>query len=234
LSVLVVDDHPANRLLMSQQLEYLGHHHHLSHDGEQGLKAWLDGDFDLVIADCNMPIMSGYELARAIRLRETEHQLPPCTILGFTANAQPEERQRCKDAGMNDCLFKPISLSALNQWMNQIKPAKRPCACLHALTGGNPVSTRRLLAELLSSNRSDRQELLDAAENGDRRALAETAHKIKGVARIVQATSLVQLCEALELACHQAPERIEGHAQALEQAMTELEQALQTEIIKAE
>ncbi|WP_431144859.1 transporter substrate-binding domain-containing protein [Pseudomonas alvandae] len=238
LSVLVVDDHPANRLLMSQQLEYLGHHHHLSHDGEQGLKAWLDGDFDLVIADCNMPIMSGYELARAIRLRETEHQLPPCTILGFTANAQPEERQRCKDAGMNDCLFKPISLSALNQWMNQIKPAKRPHAfnaqCLHALTGGNPVSTRRLLAELLSSNRSDRQELLDAAENGDRRALAETAHKIKGVARIVQATSLVQLCEALELACHQAPERIEGHAQALEQAMTELEQALQTEIIKAE
>ena len=238
LSVLVVDDHPANRLLMSQQLEYLGHHHHLSHDGEQGLKAWLDGDFDLVIADCNMPIMSGYELARAIRLREMEHQLPACTILGFTANAQPEERQRCKEAGMNDCLFKPISLSALNQWMNQIKPAKRPNAfnvqCLHTLTGGDPVSTRRLLAELLSSNRSDRQELLDAAENGDRRALAETAHKIKGVARIVQATSLVQLCEALELACHQAPERIEGHAQALEQAMTELEQALQTEIIKAE
>jgi two-component system sensor histidine kinase EvgS len=139
---------------------------------------------------------------------------------------------------MNDCLFKPISLSALNQWMNQIKPAKRPNAfnvqCLQTLTGGDPVSTRRLLAELFSSNRSDRQELLDAAENGDRRALVETAHKIKGVARIVQATMLVQLCEALEQACHQAPRRVEEHTQALEQAMTELEQALQTEIIKAE
>ena len=239
LNVLVVDDHSANRLLMSQQLEYLGHHYQVAHDGAQGLEAWHAGHFDLVIADCNMPIMSGYELARSIRRQEAEQQLPPCTILGFTANAQPEEKQRCQDAGMDDCLFKPISLSALSQWMKAIKPVSRPrvfnMLSLQALTGGDPSSTRRLLAELLNSNRSDRQELLEVARGGNRQALIEAAHKIKGVARIVQATSLIQRCEALEQACHQAqaPERMIECAEALDHAMTELGQALETEIAKA-
>ncbi len=239
LSVLVVDDHPANRLLMSQQLEYLGHHHQVAHDGAQGLKAWHEGDFDLVIADCNMPIMSGYELASSIRRHECERELPRCTILGFTANAQPEEKQRCRDAGMDDCLFKPISLSALSQWMKTVRSTSRPKAfnvqSLQTLTGGNPLSIRRLLEELLSSNRSDRRELLDIARSGDRQALTEAAHKIKGVARIVQATSLIQRCEALEHACHQAQgaQPIGECTEALDQAMTELERALETEIAKA-
>jgi two-component system sensor histidine kinase EvgS len=239
LSVLVVDDHPANRLLMTQQLEYLGHRHCLANDGAQGLKAWHEGDFDLIIADCNMPVMSGYELARAIRRYEAEHQLPPCTILGFTANAQPEEKQRCNEAGMDDCLFKPINLSTLSQWMNTIKRTSRPLVfnvqSLHMLTGGDPISVRRLLAELLSSNRSDRQELLEAARAGTSQALAESAHKIKGVARIVQANRLIELCEALETACLQGqePGRIDDCTKALHRAMTELEQALETEIAKA-
>ncbi|MCM2460136.1 transporter substrate-binding domain-containing protein [Pseudomonas sp. CG7] len=239
LNVLIVDDHPANRLLMSQQLEYLGHHYQVAHDGAHGLEVWQKGDFDLVIADCNMPIMSGYELARSIRREEAEQRRAPCTVLGFTANAQPEEKQRCLDAGMDDCLFKPISLSALSQWIKTVKPVDHPAVfslhSLQALTGGDPSSNRRLLAELLSSSRADRQELLDVARGANRQALTETAHKIKGVARIVQATSLIQRCEALEQACHQAqaPERISDCIDALDRAMTELERALETEIAKA-
>jgi two-component system, NarL family, sensor histidine kinase EvgS len=240
LDILVVDDHPANRLLMSQQLEYLGHRYQVANDGAHGLEVWQTGNFDLVIADCNMPIMSGYELARSIRRSEFEQQLPPCTLLGFTANAQPEEKQRCRDAGMDDCLFKPISLCALSQWIKKVKSISRPEAfsmrSLQALTGGNPSSNRRLLAELLSSSRSDRQEILDGARDGDRQALTETAHKIKGVARIVQASELIQRCEALEHACQhaQAPGLINKSIEALDQAMTELERALQTEIAKAQ
>ncbi|WP_092179525.1 transporter substrate-binding domain-containing protein [Pseudomonas sp. NFACC32-1] len=239
LNVLVVDDHPANRLLMSQQLEYLGHRYQVADDGAQGLTAWQHGDFDLVIVDCNMPVMSGYELARSIRRYESGQNLPPCTLLGFTANAQPEEKQRCLDAGMDDCLFKPISLNVLSQWMKGVRSVSRPQTFtvhnLRALTGGDPSSTRRLLAELLRSNRSDRQELLAVARDGNRQALTETAHKIKGVARIVQATDLTQRCEALENAClqAQAPERIQACATALERAMAELEQVLENEVAKA-
>ncbi|MCJ8206513.1 transporter substrate-binding domain-containing protein [Pseudomonas sp. RGM2987] len=239
LDILVVDDHPANRLLMSQQLEYLGHRYQVAHDGAHGLEVWREGHFDLVIADCNMPIMSGYELARSIRRDESERQRPPCTILGFTANAQPEEKQRCRDAGMDDCLFKPISLSALSQWIKTVNATSRPgvfsVQSLGALTGGDPSSTRRLLAELFSSSRADRLELLKVAQEGSRQALTETAHKIKGVARIVQATALIQRCEALEQACHhaQAPGQLDECIQALDLAMRELEQALGAEIAKA-
>ena len=70
LNVLVVDDHPANRLLMCQQLSYLGHQFTTAHNGAAGLELWTGGAFDLVIADCNMPVMNGYDLTRAIRRHE--------------------------------------------------------------------------------------------------------------------------------------------------------------------
>ena len=62
-----------------------------------------------VITDCNMPLMNGYKLARAIRDEELARGLQPGLILGLTANAQPEEKDRCIEAGMDDCLFKPIT-----------------------------------------------------------------------------------------------------------------------------
>lgn len=184
LRVLVVDDHPANRLLMCQQLEFLGHHFSIAENGCIGLKLWQDGGFDLVIVDCNMPLMNGYELTRAIRQQELQNRCPPCIVLGFTANAQPEEIQRCKQAGMNDCLFKPLSLSLLSQWVDGITPASRPpvfnLQSLNMLTGGSPAQAKRLLQELLRSSRLDRQELLALSPQQDRGALAVVAHKIKG------------------------------------------------------
>lgn len=232
LSVLVVDDHPANRLLMCQQLEYLGHRFTGADDGRAGLEAWQREPFDLVVVDCNMPIMNGYDLACAIRQQEQQAHRAPCTILGFTANAQPEEIQRCKDAGMNDCLFKPLSLTVLSQWVEGIRPAVREQAFnldgLALLTGGNPQMARRLLDELLSSNRLDRQELLDLSGLGDRQALVNVAHKIKGAARIAQACRLIDSCQALEQACHDAApaDEVAQCINTMNQVMLELEQAL--------
>ncbi|MFJ2281049.1 transporter substrate-binding domain-containing protein [Pseudomonas sp. NPDC087803] len=232
LNILVVDDHPANRLLMCQQLEFLGHHFSLAEDGRSGFEKWQSGAFDLVIADCNMPIMNGYELTAAIRQQESRTGRTPCTVLGFTANAQPEEVQRCKQAGMNDCLFKPLSLSALSHWVNGMQAAMPQPAFnlqgLDQLTGGNPLQARRLLTQLLKSSRLDRQELLALAANNDREALAVVAHKIKGAARIAQASRLIACCDELEQACLQnAPAPgIERCIEATDAAIVELEQAL--------
>jgi two-component system sensor histidine kinase EvgS len=185
---------------MCQQLEFLGHRFSAAPDGEAGLQAWKDGAFDLVIADCNMPLMNGYELARAIRQHEQQTQARPCTVLGFTANAQLEEIQRCKHAGMDDCLFKPLSLTALSQWVEGRAPTVRDPAFslegLHLLTGGNPILDQRLLSELLNSNRLDRQELQALAPSQGRQSFIDVAHKIKGAARIVQACRLINSCEA--------------------------------------
>ncbi|MGX9862146.1 transporter substrate-binding domain-containing protein [Pseudomonas moraviensis] len=240
LHVLVVDDHPANRLLMCQQLEFLGHRFSIAEDGRSGLELWQAEHFDLVIADCNMPVMNGYDLTRAIRQFELQNRRPPCTVLGFTANAQPEEVQRCKLAGMNDCLFKPLSLTLLGQWIDGITPASPASVfdlqSLCLLTGSNPAQTRRLLVELLKSSRLDRQELLTLSPADDREGLTVVAHKIKGAARIAQASRLIECCDALEDACQQALPSLEigRRWQATSQAMLELEQALQHQLALAD
>ncbi len=237
LNVLVVDDHPANRLLMCQQLGYLGHQFTAAHNGSTGFQAWRQEHFDLVIADCNMPIMNGYELSRSIREYEQREQLTPCVVLGFTANAQPEEKLRCAQAGMNDCLFKPISLTALERQLARISP--RPASLIldlgnfEALTGGDPQMSRRLLEELLSSSRRDRQELLALMDvQASRQDVIEQAHKIKGAARIVQACALASQCEALEQACARGDDRpqIDAGVKALEKLMLELERMLQVQL----
>ena len=239
LNVLVVDDHPANRLLMCQQLGYFGHRHHASDNGESAFQAWQQGCFDLVIADCNMPVMDGYELTRAIRQHERQLHLTPCTILGFTANAQPEEVQRCRQAGMDDCLFKPISLAALNQWMQALEQSSSQrifnLDALSQLTGGNPQQVERLLSELLNSCRADREELRGLT-NDIPQGCRDLAHKIKGAARIVQASRLLKRCEALERACHDESDldEIARCRSDLDAAITELEQALLGQIEQKE
>ena len=228
LNVLVVDDHPANRLLMCQQLGFLGHRFTTEHDGAAGLKTWKTGKFDLVIADCNMPVLNGYELTRAIRKHELASSQRPCTVLGFTANAQPEERQRCKQAGMDDCLFKPISLTLLSQRLAILEPLFHCPEAFNAdalspLTGGDKERTRLLLEELLRSNCQDLKTLLELPDNGELQAFVEIAHRIKGAARIVGAQSLINNCEALEQATPanlvQAREQVQVSMRALGQAL---------------
>ena len=234
LNVLVVDDHPANRLLMCQQLGFLGHRFTTEQNGAAGLETWKEGTFDLVIADCNMPVMNGYDLTRAIRQHEQTLQRPPCTILGFTANAQPEERLRCKKSGMNDCLFKPISLTLLSQRLNAIDPPYQKSEIiniesLYALSGRDESRIKRLLEELLRSNRDDLQSLLELPLTEDPEPFNNLAHRIKGAARIVGAHDLIKQCEALEQA---SPATLPACRTAMQRAMESLEQAMVNELSK--
>ena len=232
LNVLVVDDHPANRLLMCQQLSFLGHHFTTANHGVVGLELWIDGAFDLVITDCNMPHMNGYDLTHAIREREQASHREPCTILGFTANAQPEERQRCIDAGMNDCLFKPISLTLLSQRLTELEPPR--CTAnvfnidsLYSLSGRDDQRIKLLLEELVRSNRIDLKALSELHVNDGLEAFADIAHRIKGAARIVGAFQLITHCEQLEQASQAT---LQGRCDDVQRAMQALEQALLHEL----
>jgi two-component system sensor histidine kinase EvgS len=215
LDILVIDDHPANRLLLSRQLNYLGHRVREAGDGIQGLQAWRAGHFDAVITDCNMPLMSGYELARTIRDEERAQGLSRGVILGFTANAQREEKDRCIDAGMDDCLFKPIGLKELQARLGSLSapPDEEGVVAstdsfdltsLEQLTGGDLVSIKKLLEELVNTNADDKVRLIDLFSRHDVSGLADLAHRIKGGARIIQAQGLVAACEAVENACRSA------------------------------
>ena len=234
LTILVVDDYPANRLLMTRQLNYLGHRVTAAEDGRQGFEKWCAADFDVLITDCNMPVLSGYGLAQAIRERERAQGLPPSLILGFTANAQPEEKTRCLEAGMDDCLFKPFRLADLNAWLAakfcagpRVEPSEPSPATseidlsgLQQYVGEDHELIGQLLQDLLSSNRSDREELLRVHATGDESGLCTLAHRIKGGALMVRASALIACCEALERACG------EGRAAQIDEAVDQLQQAM--------
>ncbi|WP_338884095.1 response regulator [Aeromonas hydrophila] len=108
LRVLVVDDNHANQVLLRQQLKHLGHEVSVRGNGAEALRTIQNQDVDLIITDCQMPLMDGFELTR--RLRARGHTLP---IWGFTAHATARERERCLVAGMDECLYKPIGLARL-------------------------------------------------------------------------------------------------------------------------
>lgn len=123
LRILVVEDHAANRLLLCRQLEYLGHEALPCEDGETALAQWMNAEppFDLTITDCNMLRMDGYELSRSIRDVEQQRALSPHPIFGLTANAQAEIIDRCLEAGMTRCLFKPVSIETLTVLIAEVE-----------------------------------------------------------------------------------------------------------------
>jgi len=243
LNILIVDDYPANRILLSQQLNYLGHHVTNAEDGANGLRAWRNDSFDVVITDCNMPVMNGYQLAQAIRDEELSRQLVACLVLGFTANAQPEELGRCLEAGMDDCLFKPISISDLSEHLATLEPrSKAPASSpikletldmdlssLKQLARGDRATIRRLVNDLAISTDDDLKRLLNLYSSDDLIGLADLAHRVKGGARIIKAQSLIQQCDQLETACNgEDMDAVTEAVDALQRSMEALSESLET------
>ncbi|CRY02494.1 hybrid sensory kinase in two-component regulatory system with RcsB and YojN [Yersinia enterocolitica] len=112
LLILVVDDHPINRRLLADQLTALGYRVITANDGLDALAVLSTNSVDIVLTDVNMPNMDGYRLTH--RLRELNHHFP---VIGVTANALAEGKQRCIEAGMDNCLSKPVTLDTLRQML---------------------------------------------------------------------------------------------------------------------
>lgn len=103
--ILLVEDNPVNQLVAKGMLSKLGCDVVVAAHGGEALSQLEQHNFDLVLMDCNMPVMDGYEASRQIRHSGRWPELP---IVALTANAMPEERERCRSAGMNDYLAKPF------------------------------------------------------------------------------------------------------------------------------
>ncbi|MEE1923061.1 transporter substrate-binding domain-containing protein [Pseudomonas sp. 148P] len=206
LNILVVDDYPANLMLLDKQLHVLGHRVSQAGDGATALQLWRKADFDVLITDCNMPGMDGHQLARAIRAEEAASQRRRCLILGLTANAQAEERERCLASGMDDCLFKPIGLGSLRSHLGGLVVAEEDDSGfdldeLRHLTLDDPQMIQRLLAQLVESTRQDLAALRALGPESPRPTLKALAHRIRGGMKILKARGLVDHCDALERGC---------------------------------
>ncbi len=116
--LLLVEDVPVNRKVASLMLEKAGFELEFAEDGEQAVAMWEPGKYALILMDCRMPNMDGYEATRLIRSREQGTRDP---IIALTANAGVEDRDRCREAGMDDIITKPFRtddlLATLHRWI---------------------------------------------------------------------------------------------------------------------
>ncbi|MEJ5369097.1 MAG: ATP-binding protein [Bryobacteraceae bacterium] len=121
LAVLVAEDNAINQRVLSRLLERLGCRVTLAGDGAKAVEAAAQGEFDVILMDCQMPKMDGYEAAR--RIRQMGGRMEKVPIVALTAHAMESDRRRCLEAGMSDYLTKPVSLEALRGALERAAPA---------------------------------------------------------------------------------------------------------------
>ncbi|NUU37706.1 transporter substrate-binding domain-containing protein [Pseudomonas sp. C2B4] len=238
-TILIVEDHEFNRVVLQRQLESLGMRVRCAENGVEGLRLWQQETFDYVITDSNMPQMSGEQMARRMREIEAREGRTVTHIVGLTANAQPQEVQRCIEAGMNDCLFKPVTRPALERYLHQAEQVGQDTtACfdinkVQEITDGDEAMTRQLLATVLRTNQEDFDALQQLHAAGDLVAVKRRCHKILGSARIIHAMPLIGACEQLEQGCEaQAPSHeLARLVEAFTLQMTCLQDSIRASII---
>jgi two-component system sensor histidine kinase RpfC len=118
LSVLVAEDNVVNQKVISKILERGGHQVTVVDDGEQAVDTLLAQPFDIVLMDINMPVMNGIEATKLYRFAALGRTRIP--IVALTADATPEARARCMEAGMDECLLKPVQVAELYKVLQQL------------------------------------------------------------------------------------------------------------------
>ena len=120
--ILIADDNPTNQCVAVAQLEKLGYRADVVANGAQAVEALKQGHYDLVLMDCEMPAMDGYDATRQIR----ESGNPHVPIVALTAHAMSGDRDRCIQAGMDDFISKPVDLDRLAEVLAQRLPGPGP------------------------------------------------------------------------------------------------------------
>jgi two-component system sensor histidine kinase/response regulator len=175
----------------------------------------ITGRYDLVLMDCQMPVLDGYEATREIRRREaesTQSRDVPIPIVAMTANVMHGDRDKCLAAGMNDYLPKPINPDVLDETLARWLPATAPgptappegavidpsrLDALRSVFSADEM--RRMLQELTSTISHELDDLERAAGQDDRAAVHAAAHRLKNSAGMIGATGLAQAAAGLEV-----------------------------------
>lgn len=198
--ILVAEDHPTNRAVISRQLDRLGYAHTMVENGLEALHALADEHYDLLITDCHMPVLDGYALARRVREGE-RHGQDRLPIVALSASALPEEVYRCREAGMDEFLAKPVKLDDLGAMLSACL-AHRPIQDaveeetretdaanprLQSLLEvfGSAQQVKGVLRGLLDASRKDMLALDHAIQSEDGESQRDILHRIYGALRLL-------------------------------------------------
>jgi CheY-like chemotaxis protein/HPt (histidine-containing phosphotransfer) domain-containing protein len=219
--ILVAEDNQTNQKVILRQLSLLGYAADVADDGCLALQYWQKGNYALLLTDVYMPGMDGFELTAAIREQERGSRHMP--IVALTASAMKGDGERCRAAGMDDQLCKPLQLADLKTVLETWLPnsvgnvvahshavvrsgfnATTACAVdvgvLERLVGNDPATTREFLADFRIGATKIAQELATACAEGDAIGASHQAHKLMSSARTVGALALGELCAEMETA----------------------------------
>jgi len=227
--LLLVEDNPVNREVATCMLNAMQCHVHEVKNGQEAVEIIRRQQFDLVLMDCEMPVMDGYAATQAIREWETgvpdNDHLP---IVALTAHALPEDRNRCMAIGMDDYLSKPFTMDQLRtilaRWLpmsNMVlgeddeteKPKKtsenlpNSAVSLNALESIghlDPGQGKELASRIIDVYRENSAELIEAISEalrlGDQETIRLSAHALKSSSGNVGADRLVEMCRNIEIA----------------------------------
>jgi signal transduction histidine kinase/CheY-like chemotaxis protein/HPt (histidine-containing phosphotransfer) domain-containing protein len=247
LDVLLVDDVPLNQEVVRDLLESVGITVRLANNGREALDAISRNLPDCVLMDCQMPVMDGYETTRVLRNDERYRNLP---IIALTANAMLTERARCREAGMNGYVSKPVRSSDLFAAMAAYVPPRAASKSATAVSKTAPPETadalpelpgidrelglhyaqgkltfyRKLLHLFLDSYGRDFEPSFQSAfDSGDWEGATRHVHSLKSAARMIGATQLGELAQTMENICHtRENEAIGSHLLALLRELDEV------------
>ncbi len=151
--LLLVEDNPVNLLVAQRLISLIGPQVDTAENGQQAIEKMIRGNYDIVLMDCQMPVMDGYTATRTWRTWEAEHQIKPLPIIAMTANAMAGDRQKCLDAGMDDYLSKPVARdqleATLHRWLDGTARQRRaitPAAASQSPAAAPPSRVEPLIA----------------------------------------------------------------------------------------
>ncbi|HEY8106658.1 MAG TPA: response regulator, partial [Gemmatimonadales bacterium] len=196
--LLLAEDNAVNRKVAVTLLERLGYVVDVAHDGREVLALLQRSRYDLILMDCQMPDLDGYE-ATAI-IRRDQGDTPRIPIVAMTANVMVADREKCLAAGMDDYLPKPIDREALAAALARWLPVPtRPAAMSEAGEEAAAAALRRELAVTFLEGAPGRLADLEAAARaGDGKALRRIAHQLRGEAGVVGAGEVARIAGELE------------------------------------
>ena len=218
LRVLLAEDHPINREVLTRQLHKLGYACDCAEDGQQAwemLEAQAPGaGYALLVTDCHMPRLDGYELARRLRERELARGLPRLPIVALTANALQGEAERCLALGMDAYLSKPLQLGDLREALSKVLQSGAGAATTAAmatavagtsryarlmqLCDGNEAKVARLVGVFVAATEKDIEAMERAAAAADHVVLRQLAHRLSSACHQLDEDEAVRALQAVE------------------------------------
>lgn len=205
LRILVIDDNPVNRQMAAGVLEKLGCKVDTAVDGQTAVEMHARVRYDLLLMDCEMPGLDGYEATRRIRAAEDTTSRTP--IIALSASISCAERDDCLAAGMDDFLSKPLRPQPVAEALQRVLQAMQPTEAAVPVQDADELDAVRVmfgddfaeLAALYQRDTPSRLAALRAAlSTGDGARMATLAHMLAGSSMSIGATRLSGLCKELE------------------------------------